>query len=254
LHGVFLWVARLLPLVMLADAVAMPAVAADKYWDINGNTAGLGGSGTWNTTNSFWNSRVTGTGGTVTAWNNGLLDNAFFAGTAGTVTLGAPITAHDLTFTSDLYTLAGNTLTLAGVNPTISYTGGNRATINSVLAGTNGLTVIGGSTNGAISLGGNNTLTGGITVNSNARLVGTGSNSFNGANNVVTVNSGGVLQINNANVFGGNTAAANLVLNSGAHLWFGNASLPTTSPPTAAPSTSMMSLPAAAASRPATSA
>ncbi|WP_246192181.1 beta strand repeat-containing protein, partial [Pseudoxanthomonas sangjuensis] len=206
-------------------ALYAPAHAADRYWDVNGNTAGLGGTGTWNGSNLFWNSNSTGTGGSVFAWDNAALDDAFFGGTAGTVTLGSPITAHSLNFLANGYTITGNTLTLAGTNPFISTTGGNTATINSVLAGSNGLTVNGTSTNGWIALGGNNTLTGGITVNGNARLVGSGSNSFNGAANVVTVNSGGVLQVNNASAFGGNTAAANLVLNNGGNLWLGGISL-----------------------------
>ncbi|MFC5569015.1 autotransporter-associated beta strand repeat-containing protein [Lysobacter yangpyeongensis] len=203
----------------------LPARAADRYWDINGNTAGLGGTGVWSATNLFWNSSSTGTGGGVFGWNNAGLDDAFFGGTAGTVTLGSPITAHSLNFLANGYTITGNTLTLAGTNPFISTTGGNTATINSVLAGSNGLTVNGTSTSGWIMLGGTNTLTGGITVNNNARLVGSGSNSFNGAANVVTVNNGGVLQVNNANAFGGNTAAANLVVNDGGNLWLGGVSL-----------------------------
>ncbi|HZX76841.1 autotransporter-associated beta strand repeat-containing protein [Lysobacter sp.] len=218
------WQLRAAIMLVLATSFA-PARAADRHWDINGDGAGVGGSGIWNGSNLFWHGNATGSGGGVFAWDNGALDDAFFGGTAGTVTLGAPVTVHSLNFTANGYTLTGNTLTLAGANPSISTTGGNTATINSVLAGTNGLTVNGTSTNGWIQLGGTNTLTGGITVNSNARLVAAGSNSLNGAANIVTVNSGGALQINTSNAFGGNTAAANLVLNNGANLWLGNTNL-----------------------------
>lgn len=55
----------------LTAAWALPAPAATLYGDINGNTAGLGGTGSWDTTSAFWNSNATGTGGTVSAWNNG---------------------------------------------------------------------------------------------------------------------------------------------------------------------------------------
>jgi fibronectin-binding autotransporter adhesin len=201
------------------------AHATNRYWDINGSTAGQGGTGTWNTTSPFWSPLADGTTGPFGAWSNAALDDAYFAGTAGTVTLGVPITAHSLNFQANGYTITGGTLTLAGSSPTIGYTGANATTINSVLAGSNGLTINGGSTNGGIILGGSNTLTGGIAVNGGAHLTVTGSNGLNGASNVVTVNNGGALQINHSNAFGGNTAAANLVLNNGANLWLGNQNL-----------------------------
>ena len=72
--------------------------AADLYWDINGSTAGLGGTGIWNLSNLFWGTNSNGTTGPYSGWNNLALDNAFFAGTAGTLTLGAPITVHDMNF------------------------------------------------------------------------------------------------------------------------------------------------------------
>jgi fibronectin-binding autotransporter adhesin len=202
-----------------------PAHAANRYWDVNGMTAGQGGTGIWNATNPFWGPAADGTTGPFVGWNNAALDDAYFGGTAGTVTLGTPVTAHSLNFQASGYTLTGGTLTLAGASPGISYAGSGQAIINAVLAGSNGVTFSGGSTNGALNLGATNTLTGGITINSGARVVAAGSNSLNGAANVVTVNSGGALQVNHSNAFGGNTAAANLVLNNGANLWLGNQNL-----------------------------
>jgi len=199
--------------------------AADLYWDVNGSTAGFGGTGVWNLSNLFWGLNSDGTTGPYSAWNNLALDNAIFGGTAGTVTLAAPVTLHNLTFQTNGYTISGSTLTLGGLNPQISHGGGVQVTVNSVLAGSNGLTINGGSTNGYVQLGASNTLTGGITLNSGGRLVASGSNSLNGASNVVTVNSGGALQINHSNAFGGNTSAVNLVLNGGASLWLGNQNL-----------------------------
>ena len=212
-------------LALVGAAPAAQAQDATRYWDANGATAGLGGAGAWNTTSQFWSESSGGTVGPYHAWNNGGVDNAIFAGTGGVVTLGAPITAHSLAFQANGYTITGNTLTLGGAGPQISYSGGNAAIINSVLAGGAGLTVKGGSTGGWVQLGGTNTLTGGITVDTNARLVAAGANSLNGAANVVTVNSGGALQINHSNAFGGSTSAAGLVLNDGANLWLGNQNL-----------------------------
>lgn len=140
-----------------------PAAYAQStlHWDINGNTAGLGGTGTWDTANTFWNTSATGTSGTVSAWNNGTVDNAIFGGTAGTVTLGTPITAGNLSFATTGYTLTGSTLTLAGPTPTITTNAGISATISSILAGTNSLTKAG---TGTLTLSGVNTFTGGTTI------------------------------------------------------------------------------------------
>jgi fibronectin-binding autotransporter adhesin len=131
------------------------------YWDINGNTAGLGGTGAWNTANTFWNTSATGAGGTVSTWNNGAVNNAIFGGTAGTVTLGTPITAGNLTFATTGYTLTGSTLTLGGPTPIITTNAGISTTISSILSGTNGLTKAG---TGTLTLSGVNTFTGGLTI------------------------------------------------------------------------------------------
>src|SRR5436190_22064445 len=77
--------------------------AADRYWDLNGTTAGTGSSfpgGTWNLTNTFWNTVANGTGSTI-AWVNG--NTAVFAAGSDatsfyTVTVAAAITAAGLSF------------------------------------------------------------------------------------------------------------------------------------------------------------
>ena len=109
---------------------------ASVVWDADGTSGGTtGGTGTWDTGTPLWDNL-----GTMVNWVNANNDTALFGGTAGTVTLGAPITAGGLTFTSNGYLLTGDTLTLAapiGSNsPVIQVTGnGARATISSVLAG-----------------------------------------------------------------------------------------------------------------------
>src|SRR5688500_12135879 len=80
--------------------LALPSTAnAQLFWDggtaNGGNPAANanGGTGTWNTTTTNWDTLATG--GADAAWVNGAND-ASFGGTAGTVTLGVPITAHNL--------------------------------------------------------------------------------------------------------------------------------------------------------------
>src|SRR5262245_7542998 len=57
-----------------------PAVqAANKYWDINGATAGAGGAspaGTWNSSNTLWSTSSAGSSATA-AWTAG--DKAIFS-------------------------------------------------------------------------------------------------------------------------------------------------------------------------------
>ena len=179
--------ARLLGLAVLTalTALHMPAAAAaDRYWDVNGGSAGSGGTGTWDTSTALFNSASDGVAGPFVKWNNAALDNAVFAGTAGTVTLSGGITAQTLTFTISGYELDGGTLTLAGATPTINATGA--ATINSVIAGNAGITKTG---TGALTLGGVNTFTGGINVQS-AGLIVSSDAALGAANNGITLASG----------------------------------------------------------------
>jgi autotransporter-associated beta strand protein len=134
------------------------ALAAKNYtWDPSHNHTS-GGSGTWDaaTTANFYN------GTADTTWNNATLgDNVTFDGTsAGTVTVSGAVTASTLKFNIGGYTLTGGTITMLG-NQTINAAAGT-ATINSAIAGTNGLTVTGA---GNVVLGGTNTFNGGLFVN-----------------------------------------------------------------------------------------
>lgn len=152
----------LLPLLLLVGLVTSPATAqVDKWWDPNATSPNRGGSGTWDTSTLTWSPNADGVSGPYEVWNNAQVNNAIFGGpnpTIATVTLGTGITAHNLTFESgSTYTLTGSTLTLAGTTPTIT---GN-ATIDSIIAGTAGLTKAGG---GTLRLNGANTFSGGVTV------------------------------------------------------------------------------------------
>jgi fibronectin-binding autotransporter adhesin len=158
---------HLLAAAMVAALGAAPASAADLYWDTNTTGAGLGGGGTWNTSTSVWTQAVDGVSGPYVPWNNSQSDNAIFGGTAGTVQLGAPISAHNLTFNVDGYSLTDGTLTLTGATPTITA-GAGTVTISTAIAGTAGLTKAGA---GTLSLSGSNTFSGGVAVNAGTLAV-----------------------------------------------------------------------------------
>ncbi|MFO1522781.1 MAG: hypothetical protein U1F77_11865 [Kiritimatiellia bacterium] len=81
----------------------------------------------------------------MTTWPGAGTDNdAVFGGTAGTVTLTGGVTANDLTFNSNGYTIQGNTLTLnGGAVPSITVAAGLGATLGPVITGNAGLTKTG---------------------------------------------------------------------------------------------------------------
>ncbi|MBB5031378.1 autotransporter-associated beta strand repeat-containing protein [Prosthecobacter vanneervenii] len=164
---------------------------ATFYWDPDGTAAGnnastgagLGGTGTWNTTSSFWWDGVSTDG----AWANATspTDTAVFAGAAGTVTLGAPITVGGLTLNVGGYSLSGSTLTLTPstglTSPVIAVNnngfGTNGTTISSTIAGTSGFTKTGNGTlrlsaDNSATLSGDVAIKGGNVVITNANQLG----------------------------------------------------------------------------------
>jgi autotransporter-associated beta strand protein len=159
-----------------AAELAFPTVsgAAALTWDPGAMSTGAqDGSGTWDTSsNAWWN----GTG--VQAWSNAAGNDAVFGagnGPAGTVSLSTSITAGNLIFSaagSGNYLLTGGTLNLTGG----TITANEDATIQSVIAGTAGVTKAGA---GTLTLSGSNTYTG------------------------ATVVSGGVLRLNSASALPG---------------------------------------------------
>ncbi|AJA09114.1 outer membrane autotransporter [Sphingopyxis fribergensis] len=173
----------------------LSARAEDRYWDANGTAVGSGGPGTWNLANLNWSPNGDGVSGPfVEPWNNDDLDNAIFGGTAGTVTVGAPVTVGNITFSSAGYVLNGGTITLGAANSTIT-TGTGTTTINSVLAGSNGLIKAGG---GALVLSGANSFAGDININAgslyataDSALGAAGNNIFTAAASNVRLSIGG---------------------------------------------------------------
>jgi fibronectin-binding autotransporter adhesin len=176
----------LLPWVLLTGIVAGPANGADRFWDVNGTAIGRGGTGTWDLTSPLWSPNGDGVSGPYSPWNNGALDDAFFGDTAGTVTLGEPITVHNIIFETNGYVLGDGTLTLDGVAPTIVTNPGVTTTINSIIAGSTGLTKDG---TGTLSLTGVNTFAGDVDINT-GRLIVNGDPALGNAGNMINMAAG----------------------------------------------------------------
>jgi fibronectin-binding autotransporter adhesin len=140
---------------------ARPATAAVYTWDNGTANAGgpTDGGGTWGLSSAnWWN------GSGYQYWPNGT-DTAQFGFSSGhsnpyTVTLDpSGINAGGVVFQDQAYALLGSTLTLAtasGAAPTITVNA-SAGTIDSVIAGTAGLTITGP---GLLTLGGANTYSG----------------------------------------------------------------------------------------------
>ena len=177
---------RLLCSASLAAVLACVPVAAhaeDRYWDANGTAVGSGGSGTWNLANLNWSPNGDGVSGPfVEPWVNGDLDNAIFGGTAGTITVGVPVTVGNITFSSAGYVLNGSTITLGDADSTITTATGI-STINSIVAGSNGLIKAG---NGALILNGVNSFTGDININAGSLYAAADSALGAAGNNIFT--------------------------------------------------------------------
>jgi len=148
------------------------------FWDggvanigTNGDAIAAGGTGTWNTTLTNWDS---GTGPHV-AWDNSNLDTAVLEGAAGTVTLGAPITAGGIQSTSTS-TIQSNTLTLDVTSGTpVVNVAANTLTITSDIAGNDGLQKTGP---GTLLLTGNKSFSGGLTLSQGTLQVNNASGVF----------------------------------------------------------------------------
>ena len=153
---------------------AGPVGAADYHWDANGKQTGTGGSGDWNTNSASW--RLESATGRLERWRKGpdAADRAVFGGTSGTVSVGKAISTNGLLFTTSGYTLTGGTITLTGIDPsiTVAGSGADSATIGAALAGTNVNLVKAGD--GVLTLTAVNRFTGTLTVNAGTLRLGGG--------------------------------------------------------------------------------
>jgi autotransporter-associated beta strand protein len=182
--------ATLMASLMAAWQIGQPLQAATYYWDTDGSNVGnlvdgtnLGGVGTWDIATSNW---WPVPAGPLTLWGDTSADTAIFSGpfsalpTLNTVTLSGALTANQLRFNRSGYTLTGGTsLTLAGAGAGLFAGLGESATIDSVIAGTDGMTKMGGGsirlTNPLNGYTGTTSIRNGtLIINSEAALGGTG--------------------------------------------------------------------------------
>jgi outer membrane autotransporter protein len=150
----------------------------DQFWDGSNTTPGSiafgrGGNGTWNnvTTNTNW---TTEDGTHNAAWGNGF---AIFAGTAGTVTLGDNIHFTGMQFLTNGYLIEapGSQTLLAAPDTKIRTDVGVTATISAPIANDSaGPAKLTKSDAGTLVLVGNNTYTGGTTIEAGTLQLGNG--------------------------------------------------------------------------------
>jgi autotransporter-associated beta strand protein len=173
---------------VLVIQVASPILAADFYWDSDGNAVGnqvdgtgLGGSGTWDSSSLLWWDSASDV-----AWSNTTPDRAIFTGpfvggtpTSTNVTVGGSLSANALSFLRSGYTLTGGDITLGGSSPQLFAAFGETATINTQILGSSGLVKAGAGsirlTNSLNSYTGTTSIqNGSLVINSAAALGGTG--------------------------------------------------------------------------------
>ena len=224
-------------LAVLALGLAGQANAAPAYF------TDAGGPNPWDTTTANW---ATTPGGTYDQlWVSG---DAHFEGTAGTVNVSTPGGVTSITFDVTNYILSGGTITMTGAAINSTVAGASTQTINSVLAGTVGLTLEGGGMSNAarttLNLGGVSSLTGGnitvgttsayntLNVASGGKVLTTGANNLyigNGTfgNNKVEISTPGTSGSPSFTAhkleLGQSTANNSLVISNGAYYALNNA-------------------------------
>ncbi len=174
---------KILPLVV-ATLLGSVASHASIYSFDPGLTPATpsGGTGAWDTTSAIW-----ALAGSDVLWNNDGTHTATFGGTAGTVTLAETINANALNFNTTGYTVTGGTLNFSGTTPTITNGASVSTIITSLLTGTSGLVLAGGSSSSFTLNNAANTLSGGIKINSGTLTTSTAGSL---GTNVINLNGG----------------------------------------------------------------
>lgn len=180
---------------------------ADRYFDLNGSTAGFGTlTGAWNTSSAFWSTSSAGTAvpGTFTFTN---ADRAFFGATGATATAGTATIADGITVTLNGITTAN----LAGLQTIARTTSGALAfagtTPSLVVGSAGGLTI-----SAPVALNAATTVNNSSTVTLSGQLTGTGTLTKSGAGDLILTGSGNT-NSGNVTLSAGNTQLASL--NSG---------------------------------------
>lgn len=192
---------RLNPIFVSLIVIGSAAIAQAATFNWNGATTGgeTGVSDTWDTVTANWS----GAGTTWPAVSTGDAV-ADFGGKAGTVALDTDVTTNKIIFSSGNYIVGADntagTITLDGVDPTITSTGGTFNTIGAVIQGSSGLTKTGPTT---VQLRGVNTYTGDTKVLGGTLLIGLSSNRLPTTTNLIlgdgVTNANGVFQMNSRN-------------------------------------------------------
>ncbi len=155
--------------------------AAPGYWDANGATGGVGGSGTWQTSSAAFSSSLAGTDPAT----RGASDPVIFAGTAGVVTVSGTVSVNSgMNFGTTGYSVAGGTINLGGatiLDNALSIDSGGTATISSVITGSTGLSKTG---TGTLELSGTNTFSGGVSLGGGELIVSSLGNLGDAANDI----------------------------------------------------------------------
>ncbi len=142
-------------------------------------------SNTWVGDTNVWDTGSATNWTSPTTWTSG--DDAVFGapGGGGLSLALTTVSAHNIDFNTTGYSLTGSSLTLTGTTPTITTAPDVSASISSVILGSAGLRKAG---TGTLNLTGENTYTGGTTINGgtlalsggNNRLLSTGTVNFGG--------------------------------------------------------------------------
>jgi fibronectin-binding autotransporter adhesin len=226
----------------LAALLAAPTVHADSYyWDIDGATAGAGGTapaGSWTTGGTTWSTSPNGSVATVAATTAASDDLFFSAGVdatgAYTITLNDAQNAGSLTFQDGTATIsgAGGVINLGGTG-IINVTNSLLVVPNSAVIGANTDTIISGAAGltktgvGTLTLSSTaaNTFTGGLNVNGgtlnlNFANLATPTDIVNSANALAF--GGGALAITGKNTDTSTQTLGNVTVNSGGGQLLGN--------------------------------
>ncbi len=189
---------------------APQAKAANFFWDVGGVATGLGGVGSWNSSNVSW----VNAGDAVSAFgmsptSAALLtsaDVAYFYGTAGAVTLGESVTVGGLNFGANSYSIntGANTLSFAnqGTSP-------STITLNN-LANANATSAVGATITGSVGGSGNLTVSGGLAAGLVANTLTLNGTSAGGWTGATTIGISQTIALSGLNQGLLNTSAINL--------------------------------------------
>ncbi len=202
---------------LLLSAVLSPAQTT-LYWDVDGTTAGAGGTtptGNWRTSGAGvnWGTAADGTSATALWTNNSIAVFSAGADATGSFTVTVnTVSANSILIEEGNITFASSTITLTGTTPSVTVASGLTATFSSGLAGTNGFVKEGAGTVIFQSTGKN--FTGDATINAGTLRLGAGNMIGNAVD--VHVATGATFDLNGFNdSFGSLSGAGSITLGSG---------------------------------------